>query len=109
MFDLVAPAVGDHGACDSLSGEHRRAKQADFVRGAGPRAAVEGLDGELDNELVGGGVSRLRGVLDARPLLGRDADVLLKGLGHVPIVPEFWPAGHALRASRGVVVAWVPD
>ena len=55
----------------------------DLGLGAGPLAAVEGLHGELDEDLVGRCAALFGGLLDALPLLGSDASVLLDSLSHV--------------------------
>ena len=54
----------------------------DFGLGARPLAAVERLDGELEEELVGRCAALVGGRFDALPLLWGDADVLLEGLNH---------------------------
>ena len=57
--DFVLASVGDEAAGEGLGGEQRGARDAHFDLGSGPFAAVEGLHGELDEDLVGG----MRGAL----------------------------------------------
>ena len=47
-----------------------------------PFAAVECLQGEFHEKLVGRDAALVGGLFDALPLLGGDADVLLDGLDH---------------------------
>ena len=86
---------------------------ADFRLGAGPFAAVEGFHCELHDELVGGEGAPFRGPLDALPLLGLHADVLVQGLlggfchrvslsfGLVPDLNEIIPRSDSARIRRG--------
>ena len=81
----------------------------DLGPGAGPFAAVEGLDGELDEELVGRDFELLGGHFDALPLLRGEADVLLDGLNHGRFFACLARAGTGIgvesRASSGACKA----
>ena len=77
FLDLFLTPGRDEVACDGLGGEQRGPGDLDFGFGTGPFAPVEGLDCELDDELIGRDLALSGSVFDASPLLGRDPDVLL--------------------------------
>ena len=54
FLDLVVAPLGDEVAGEDLRGEQRGPGDASFRFAAGPFPAVEGLNRELDDELVGG-------------------------------------------------------
>ena len=74
---LLAP-VGNEIACDRLRGDQRGPGDGNFGRDAGPCAAVEGFNREVDEELIGRDAALAGSVFDALPLLGREPDVLLQ-------------------------------
>ena len=53
FLDVLLAACGHEVAGDGLGCEQGGPGHLDFGLGAGPFAAVEGLDGELDDELIG--------------------------------------------------------
>ena len=68
LLNLLLAAVGDEVAREGLGGEQRGPGDFDFSLSAGPFAPIEGLDRDLDDELVGRNVMLAGGVLDAIPL-----------------------------------------
>ena len=81
-----------------------------FGLGTGPFAAVEGFQGEFDEELIGGNPA-IAGLFDALPLLGGDADVLLDGLNHGSS-SRVWPVPGRRSVSDGTNIgseAKLPD
>ena len=80
FLDLGLASGRDEVAGDGLCGEQRGPRDADFHLGAGPFAAVEGLHGELDEDLVGGMRCAPGGMFEAFPLLRSDPNVLVEGL-----------------------------
>ena len=77
FLDFVLASVGDEAAGEGLRCEQRGAGDAGFGLAARPFAAVERLDCELDDELIGRDLALSGSVFDASPLLGGDPDVLL--------------------------------
>lgn len=79
FLDFGLAAVRDHASGDGLGGEQRSPRDAHFGIGAGPFAAVEGLHGELDEDLIRGMRAALGRPFDPFPLFARDPDVLVQG------------------------------
>ena len=79
----------------------------DFRLGVGPLAAVERLQGELDEELVGGSAALVGGLFDALPLLGGDADVFLDGLNR-GLSSRVWPVERQEWVANGGGIAVDP-
>ena len=74
LLDLVLASGANEVAGEDLSREQRGPGDPDFGLGGEQFPAVEGLHGELDDELVGGQGSALRGLFEPLPLLGLHAD-----------------------------------
>ena len=72
---LLAPGL-HHIGRGCLRSEQAGAHHDDFQIGSRPLTAVEGVDRELDEELVWRDVALQSGVFQAFPVFGFDADVL---------------------------------
>ena len=100
FLDLSFAPGGDKVEGDGLGGEQRGARDAHFHLGAGPFAAVEGLHGEVDEDLVGGMRGALGGLFESLPLLGGDPDMLVQGLW-AGICHRFLSTSVSFRVTDG--------
>ena len=75
LFNLCLPSGRNQVASDGLCGQQSGPCDANFCLGTGPFAPVEGLDHELNYELIGRNVVLSGGFLDAISLLCGDPEV----------------------------------